>query len=216
MKAIIFLRVSTEEQAEKGYSIPNQRSECTKKASELGCDDVFEYCDEGISGSILARPGLMDAIHKMKHMHIDYFIALDSTRLSREAIDSMAIARDIKNNGTVIAFVRGFYDDSPEGQLQYQISASVGEYEKKVLLLRSYYGKREKAKQGLLTHSPGLYGYDFDKESDTLSINESEAAIIKLMYKWLIEEGIGPNAIAKRLIDMGIPSKKVRCGRKLL
>ena len=47
--ALIYLRVSTEEQAERGYSIAAQREECRAKAQELGATEITEFVDEGVS-----------------------------------------------------------------------------------------------------------------------------------------------------------------------
>ncbi len=59
--ALIYLRVSTEEQAERGYSIAAQREECRTRAWDLGADEILEFVDEGVSGSILERPALVAA-----------------------------------------------------------------------------------------------------------------------------------------------------------
>jgi site-specific DNA recombinase len=77
MKVAIYVRVSTEEQAEKGFSIQAQKEECSKKAIESGCDEssIIEFADEGISGSILERPALMAALNLIKNdSEIRYFI----------------------------------------------------------------------------------------------------------------------------------------------
>jgi site-specific DNA recombinase len=92
--------------------------------------------------------------------------------------------------------------------------SAVDEYERARLRFRSELGKRAKASRKLLTHSPGLYGYDYNKDTDLLTINEEEAKNIRLMYRWAIEEEISPNAIAQRLNDLGVPSKKNKLWQK--
>jgi len=64
--ALIYLRVSTEEQAERGCSIAAQREECRAKAQELGATEITGFVDEGVSGSILERPALVAALEKLK------------------------------------------------------------------------------------------------------------------------------------------------------
>ncbi len=86
--------------------------------------------------------------------------------------------------------------------------AAVDEYERARLRIRTELGKRTKAKQKQLTHNPGLYGYIFNKETDLLTINESQAQILKMMYNWFLEDKIGPAEIAKKLNNMGIPSMR--------
>ncbi len=217
MRAAIYLRVSTEEQAERGFSIQAQREECTNKARELGCgaSDIQEYRDEGISGSILERPGLIAALDTVKNdKDIIYFICLDSSRLSRNVSHQLIIVDEIKKSGTQLIFIKTSYEDSPEGRFQLTVMSAVDEYERARFRFRSELGKRAKANKRMLTHSPGLYGYDFDKETDTLSINEYEAKTVKLMYELVVNEQIGPLSIANRLNDMGIPSKKNKLWQK--
>lgn len=217
MKAIIYLRVSTEEQAERGFSIHAQREECTKKAIELGCDiaSIIEYSDEGISGSILERPALISALSLLKtDDEVKYFICLDSSRLSRNVSHQLIIVDEIKKSSTQLLFIKTSYDDTPEGRFQLTVMSAVDEYERARLRFRSELGKRAKASKHLLTHSPGLYGYDYNKDTDLLSINEEEAKNIRLMYRWAIEAEIGSNAIAQRLNDLGVPTKKNKLWQK--
>ena len=60
-QAVIYLRVSTKEQAEKGgeaegYSIPAQREACKRKATSLGVVVVEEFVDRGESAKSADRP----------------------------------------------------------------------------------------------------------------------------------------------------------------
>lgn len=217
MKAVTYVRVSTEEQAEKGYSIQAQKEECSKKAVELGCDknNIIEFADEGISGSILERPSLMAALNLIRNDgEIKYFICLDSSRLSRNVSHQLIIVDEIKKSGVQLVFIKTSYDDTPEGRFQLTVMSAVDEYERARFRFRTELGKRAKANKKLLTHSPGLYGYEYNKEDDTLSINEEEAKNVKLMYNWAVSEEIGPNAIAQRLNDLGVPTKKDKLWQK--
>jgi site-specific DNA recombinase len=217
MKAIIYVRVSTEEQAERGFSIQAQKEECTKKAIELGCDEgcILIFADEGISGSILERPALISALSLLKtDDEVKYFICLDSSRLSRNVSHQLIIVDEIKKSETQLIFIKTSYEDTPEGRFQLTIMSAVDEYERARFRFRSELGKRAKASKKLLTHSPGLYGYDYNKDTDLLSINKDEAKNIRLMYRWAIDEEIGPNAIAQRLNDLGVPTKKNKLWQK--
>ena len=55
-RAVIYARVSTDEQAEKGYSLPHQLEECRKYAYAHNIKVVGEMVDD-FSGSTLERPG---------------------------------------------------------------------------------------------------------------------------------------------------------------
>lgn len=214
MKALVYLRVSTEEQAEKGYSIQAQRTEGTSKAIELGCrpEDICIFGDEGISGAVLERPQLMAALDMLRKRDNDirYFICYDSSRLSRNAAHQLIIIDEIKNRGVQLIFIKNSYQDNAEGRFQLTVMAAVDEYERARLRLRTEMGKRAKAEQHELTHNPGLYGYDFDPKTDTLSINEKQAQNIKLMLELLIEENKGPAEIADKLNCSDVPSPRMK------
>ena len=62
-RAVIYLRVSTAEQAARrrrveGYSIPAQREACTAQGTDLGAEVVAEFVDRGESAKTTARPRL--------------------------------------------------------------------------------------------------------------------------------------------------------------
>jgi site-specific DNA recombinase len=214
MKALVYLRVSTEEQAEKGYSIQAQRTECVNKAIELGCsiEDIHIFGDEGISGAILERPQLMAALNmlKKKSNNISFFICYDSSRLSRNAAHQLIIVDEIKKREAQLIFIKNNYQDNAEGRFQLTVMAAVDEYERARLRLRTEMGKRVKASQHKLTHNPGLYGYDFDPRTDTLSINEEHAKNLRLMFELLIDELKGPSEIAEKLNEADIPSPRMK------
>lgn len=212
--ALVYLRVSTEEQAEKGYSMKVQRTEGINKAIELGCspENIYVFSDEGVSGAFLERPQLMAALNMIKERknEIRYFICYDSSRLSRNAAHQLIIVDEIKKNGVQLIFLKNNYQDNAEGRFQLTIMAAVDEYERAKLKLRTEMGKRAKAKQLMLTHNPGIYGYDFDTKTDTLNINEGHAENVKHIFAMLIEEHMSPAEIAKKLNDLGIPSPRMK------
>lgn len=207
-KAIIYLRVSTEEQAEKGFSLQAQREECITKANELNCFENLIYCDEGVSGSILERPMLLNALEALKQYDIDYFICYDSSRLSRNVSHQLILIDNIKKCGAKLIFIRSNYEDTAEGRFQLTIMAAVDEYERARIKIRTELGKRTKANQKLLTHNPNIYGYLFDKKTDTLTINVKQAEIVKLIYNLYINDGLTPVEISKKLNELDIPSMR--------
>lgn len=207
-KAITYLRVSTEEQAEKGFSLQAQRYECIEKAKELNCEEVMEFCDEGVSGSILERPMLLDALEALKQHTINYFICYDPSRLSRNVSHQLILIDNIKKFKTKLVFVRSGFEDTAEGRFQITIMSAVDEYERARLKIRTELGKRAKANQKLLTHNPNIYGYIFDKETDSLLINLEQAQIVKMMYNWLLQENLGPTKIADKLNELHIPTMR--------
>lgn len=206
--ALIYLRVSTEDQAEHGYSIAAQREECLVKARELGASGTVEFVDEGVSGSVLERPALVAALERLRKGDVKWFICLDTSRLSRSVAHQLLLVDEIRKAGTELVFVNARFSDTPEDRFHLTVLGAVDEYERARTRLRSIIGKRAKAKAGRLTHSPGLYGYRFDKETDTLNPHDREAAVVRLIFGWFTSEDIGPGGIALRLNSMGVPSPR--------
>ncbi len=191
-----------------------QRSEAEERAADLGCgsEDILFFSDEGISGSVLERPQLMNVLNMIKREKDipKYFICYDSSRLSRNASHQLILIDEIKKSGAKLIFLKNNYEDNAEGRFQLTVMAAVDEYERARLKLRTGMGKRAKAIQHKLTHNPGLYGYDFDPINDKLTINEEHAKIlIRIFYK-LTEEHKGPSEIAEELNDSGIVSPRMK------
>lgn len=214
MYALVYLRVSTEEQAEKGYSIQAQKNEGVSKAVEIGCspENIHIFSDEGISGALLERPQLMAALNMLKKEkdNVKFFICYDSSRLSRNAAHQLILIDEIKKCNAQLIFLKNNYQDNAEGRFQLTVMAAVDEYERARLKLRTEMGKRAKANQHKLTHNPGLYGYNFDPITDKLLINEENAKNLKLIYNLLIEENRGPSEIAEILNTAEIPSPRLK------
>lgn len=208
------MRVSTEEQAEKGYSMQAQRSEAESKAVELGCsqEGIFFFSDEGISGSILERPQLMTALSLLKKEGdtLKYFICYDSSRLSRNASHQLILIDEIKRCGAQLVFLKNNYQDNAEGRFQLTVMAAVDEYERARLKLRTEMGKQAKARQHKLTHNPGLYGYSFNPITDKLTVNEEHARNLKHIFYLMTEERKSPSEIAEELNASGVESPRMK------
>src|SRR2546427_7328564 len=78
-RAVLYLRVSTKEQAERdgdpeGYSIPAQREACRRKAAALGALVDEQFVDRGESAKTADRPELQRMLAYVKQNQIDYVI----------------------------------------------------------------------------------------------------------------------------------------------
>ena len=208
VNAAIYVRVSSEEQAKHGYSIDAQIEKCSERATSLGAKQIIEYRDEGVSGSIMQRPGLIKLRDAIKSGAIDLVVVYDPDRFARNVSHQLIITEEIDNRGVKLDFVNFDWKNTPEGQMFYTIRGAISQYEREKIRERTMTGRLQKAKQGKMPHGHKPYGYDYDQENSTLVINENEANTVSLMYKWLINEDIGINGIAKRLTGMGIPTKK--------
>src|SRR5437763_9576594 len=87
-RAVLYLRVSTKEQATKGgeaegYSIPAQRLACKAKAKALGAAVVGEFIDAGESARSADRPELQRMLQFIEEESVQYLIVHKVDRLAR-------------------------------------------------------------------------------------------------------------------------------------
>jgi len=87
MKAIGYIRVSTEDQAREGISLDNQESKIKVYADLNGFELVGVIKDEGISGKTMHRPGMNQINSMIEAAEIDAVIVYKLDRLSRKTID---------------------------------------------------------------------------------------------------------------------------------
>ena len=218
MIIVVYNRVSTEDQAQKGYSLPEQSRACRDRAQALAGNDpasIVEFQDD-MSGDFLERPGLQAALELVRRDKPDYFVCLDPDRFARRLMLQLLVTDIIESAGCKLEFVQHNYQDTPEGRLFYQLRGAISEFEKAKILERTRRGARGKAKAGGLPHVIRLYGYDFQKGAGrvaaqkVLTPDPHESEWVRTMYGWCATERLGPQSIANRLNSLGIATKMQR------
>lgn len=213
MRAVIYARVSTEEQADRGHSLEDQVTRCEARARELGASEILVFTDPGISGSLWTRPGLTAAREAVKH-GAAFFICWDPDRFSRNLSLQLVVTEEIEKAGTRLEFLNFEWKNTPEGRLFYSLRGAIAEYEREKIKERTLRGKMAKARKGGLTQYYRAVGYRYDRETDALQIDPVEAQAVKDIYRWFVSEPeIGFTAIARRLEDMGHRPARNASGR---
>ncbi|MBD1371098.1 recombinase family protein [Hazenella sp. IB182357] len=204
----IYVRVSTEEQVKKGFSLQDQIRACQLKA---GANETHIYMDEGQSGEFLDRPALTRLRKDIQRKKIRQVVCLDPDRLSRKLMNQLILADEFEKQGVTWTFVNGDYAKTPEGNLFYSMRGAISEFEKAKITERMKRGRLAKARQGKVLRDFRIFGYDYDKEQAQLVINHAEAQVVKLIFERFLRprtrnEGI--NGIAKYLTEKAIPTKR--------
>jgi DNA invertase Pin-like site-specific DNA recombinase len=89
---IVYLRVSTSEQALSGLGPEAQRATVTAYAERKGLTVVHEYCREGISAkSLNGRPGALAAIEDVRNGRAEGLVVAKLDRLSRSVLDGAGL-----------------------------------------------------------------------------------------------------------------------------
>lgn len=207
IKAIGYVRVSTQEQAETGYSIDNQKFDIKKYCDFKGFEliDIFE--DDGISGATIEeRPSILAALRYIKENKVDYLIVWKLSRLSRKISDVAQISEFLKTNDTkFISIQDGIDTGTPMGEYFLILAGIFAQMERENLIVQVKGGMAEKARSGEFTGGAPNLGYDvIDKK---LIINEEEAQIVRIIYNEYIK-GNGFGAIVDILKGKDYKTKK--------
>ncbi len=166
--AVIVTRVSTGEQVKHGTSLESQREACRAKAEALGLRIIDEFEDAGISGGLLLlREGMQSAITAIKEGRADTLICANMSRYSRDVEHQQKIRKEVRAAGGTVVFCDMHFDDTPEGDLAFNIMGGFAEYERKMIRARTMRGKRKRAEEGQQpARSRAPYGYHIVTHAD--------------------------------------------------
>ncbi len=208
MKAAIYCRVSTEDQAKEGSSLQSQRDYCRRKALDLGYEVPEEYTfQEVFSGADTDRPKLIELRDLIKRKAINAVVCYSTDRLARNPIHIAIIAEECEKRGIELIFVSEPLDKTPEGALIRYVKGYAAAIEREKIRERSLRGKREKARQGILsTGGPRLYGYDVIEKRRV--VNDTEAEVIRKIFKWVGENDWTIYQVTRELNSQRIPAQE--------
>ncbi|MFS1518649.1 recombinase family protein [Bacillus sp. SCS-151] len=208
INGIIYARVSTSDQAEKGHSLESQVEKCKNTAIEkfgIKEDEIITLVEAGGMGDDPNRPALNYALYLLEKGLGKKLIILHPDRLARDNTLQGVLSRKIWNLGVDLEYVEFTVDPTnPESMLMYNIQGSISQYNKAKILANSKRGRIQKAKKGEIPNFKRLYGYIYDKEIDKLIINEEEKGVILKMVNMLLHEHKSCNQIAKDLSKRGV------------
>src|ERR671911_603627 len=114
---ILYARVSTQEQATKGYSLAQQIEALRAYAAREGYEILEEVTDPGQSGASLERPG-MDRIRDLVAAGgVSVVLAQDRDRFAREPAYHHLLRREFEEHDCEMCALNDRGDNSPEGEL---------------------------------------------------------------------------------------------------
>src|SRR5918997_1511136 len=147
-RAILYARVSTDEQARSGYSLAQQLEALRAYATREGYAVLEEVSDPGQSGASLERPGMDRVRDLVAAGGVSVVLAQDRDRFSREPAYHYLLKREFEEYGCRVRALNDRGDDSPEGDLTDGILDQLGKYERAKIAERSRRGKLRKVREG--------------------------------------------------------------------
>jgi site-specific DNA recombinase len=160
MKAVGYIRVSTEEQAREGISLNMQKAKIRAYAEleELELIDIIE--DAGISGcSIRNRPGIQQVLQMVSERKVDALVIFKLDRLARNTSECLDIAtRCEKRNVSLHSITEHLDTKSALGRFFFCLMASLAEMERNLISERICSAMERKRQLGQATTGNPIYG----------------------------------------------------------
>ena len=180
MIAALYIRVSTDKQRDKGYSIPEQKERlqayCKSKDWVIG----KIYTDGGYTGSNLDRPALKEMISEIDNYDIVLVNKLD--RLSRSQKDTLYLIQDVfaPHGCSFVSMQESFDTTTPIGIAMVGILSAFAQLERSQIKERMKMGKEGRKKKGLWHGGVNIpHGYDY---KDGILIPNDESIQVKQIF----------------------------------
>lgn len=173
-RTAIYVRVSTDEQRDNGYSIDSQIRMLTKYCEENNYTIIDIYNDAGFSGKDLYRPAMQRLIKDIKDGKIDKLVAIKTDRLTRDSYDGYWLLNHCTRYDVKIELTLESYDISTaNGEMMFGMNLIFGQRERKEIGTRTKRGLEEMALQKIHPNK-APYGYTRNSETGHLFIPKNE------------------------------------------
>lgn len=205
----LYVRVSTEKQADEGFSLDAQKQRLQAYCEAQGwhvCADHI-YVDAGISGkSTVGRDSFNAMMQAAKGGEIKRIVALKLDRIARNTKDFLSIVDTLQGFGCDLVLIKESFDTStPQGKFFLTMSAAMAEFEASTITERVMSGKAQKATEGGYNGAACPLGYVY--QDGQFVIDESQAVTVRDIFGSFVN-GQSMASIAAALNAGNVPTAK--------
>jgi len=201
-RAVLYARVSTDEQAEKGYSISDQLRSLREHAAREGYDVVDEIVDDGYSGANLDRPGLRSIMELAEGGAIDVVLATKRDRFFRSRLYRLMWDQDMADLGVELLAL-----NDTGNRFGDAIQDEFAEWEREQITERTRNGKLEKTRQGKVL--PGRQPHmGFIYHDGSYEVDQSRMAQVRRMFRMVGVEGKSLEEVKRTFERDGVPTQR--------
>lgn len=182
-RAALYIRVSTHWQIDKD-SLPVQRDELINYCIyALGITSYEVFEDAGYSGKNTDRPDYLRMLTRIRNGEFTHMLVWKLDRISRNLLDFAAMYEELKQLSVTFVSKNEQFDTSTAmGEAMLKIILVFAELERKVTSERVTAIMYSRASIGRWNGGKVPFGYDYDKATKTFTVNEREAAVIRMIY----------------------------------
>jgi site-specific DNA recombinase len=215
-RAILYVRVSTDEQARSGYSLAQQIEALRAYASREGYEILEEVQDAGQSGASLERPGMDRVRDLVAAGGVSVVLAQDRDRFAREPAYLFYLREEFAKHQTALRALNDRGDESPEGELTTGILDQIARYERLKIAERSRRGKLRKAREGKIvaTKHP-TFGFRYNASRDGYEVDQEPMAVVTRIIRMVGTEDVAIRGVKRIFEREGLrsPQGKDRWGQ---
>ena len=204
-RAVGYIRVSTEEQANSGFGLESQDAAIRAFAASQGYELVDVVADRGVSGATIPaeRPGFAQVL---AYAEAGGFVLLvwkfdrfaRNIRHALNTVQDVLVPRDIDLRSVTEAAID---TGSSMGRMIFSIFATMAEGERETITLRTKAGRLAKGRAGGMACGTAPLGYRRCQDG-SLEVIEDQADVVRLIFT-LRGEGLKLREIADRLNGAG-------------
>jgi site-specific DNA recombinase len=210
MLIALYARVSTQRQVQT-QSLDQQLEHLCRYAQAQGWSVRPEtiFRDDGYSGATLKRPGLDRLRDHAAAAHCDRLLITAPDRLARNYVHQVLLVEELERHGAQVEFLERPMSQDPHDRLLLQIRGAVAEYERSLISERMRRGRLRKRQAGtLLPWTRPPYGYrlspDQPRDPAGVRVVEAEAAVVRNIFAWFVEDSLTLVGLIRRLHHLGI------------
>lgn len=210
-RAVLYARVSTEEQAKSGYSLRQQIERLREYAAVEGYEILEEVTDPGQSGAYLERPGLDRVRDLVEVGGVSVVLAQDADRITRDPGHRALLDDEAERHGTRFSALDDWGDDSHEGELLRYMKGWVSKGERLKTAERVRRGKQSKARKGEVVGShKTAYGFrgvsDGGGQTRAYVVEPGQMEVVRRIFRMVGVDGYALRAVKKSLEAAGVPA----------
>lgn len=195
MRTAVYIRVSTDDQAREGFSIPAQREKLLAYVHSQDWTVSDLYVDEGASAKDTNRPELARLLADVRSGGIDVVLVYRLDRLTRSVLDLYRLLQEFEEYGVRFKSCTEVYDTTTAmGRLFITLVAALAQWERENLGERVRLGMEQMVKERKRPGGPPPYGYEL--ADGKLAVHPEEASVVRMMFE-SYNRGESPRSIAE-------------------
>jgi len=204
-RAAIYIRVSTEEQAKSGYSLPEQSRTLQQHTERMGWKVVEEISDPGDSGADPNRPGLLRVLELAETGAIDVVLSWKRDRLFRDIYHRRNFEQDLSEYGVHTVSL-----NDTGSRIGDKIMDVLSEEEREQIKERTRAGKLGKARKGLMPGGNQVhFGFRFvGNAAEKYEVDERKMALVERIFRIVGEEARSLTRVKTTFEREGIPTPR--------